>query len=92
MESGSYSAQELLDLSEFTQSDEVELGAAGTITGVVMPRDFSQGEILPPAYARTLAAQLLRAADLHDAIYDNGYLQAQEHTRAEARVATRRKR
>lgn len=51
----------------------LELGYAGTHTGVVMPRDFSAGEILGSGQARSLAAALIIAVDMHDRIYDRGW-------------------
>lgn len=66
-------ARELLEMSEWNLGPDVELGAAGEFTGVCMPQDFSAGQILNPNHARKLAAQLLREADLHDAIWEAGF-------------------
>jgi hypothetical protein len=72
MKSGDdYTDQLLFDLAQEPISDHVELGRNGPITGVVIPH-WVQGEmIMNPEKARKLAAQLLRAADLHDAIQDS---------------------
>lgn len=74
-----YSADDLLELSEWGPSDQISLGSAGDITGVVMPRDYQHGQVITPGAARKLAAQLLREADLHDAIFDAGFRAGQEN-------------
>ena len=66
---GGYSAQDLHELAEHDLS-RAAVGGAGDFTGVALPDWVQAGAILTPARARRLAAQLLSAADLHDAIAD----------------------
>ena len=60
----------LHDIAEEPDPQMPHLGNAGNITGVCIHKDFTAGQIIPSRYARQLGAQLIRQADLHDAIQD----------------------
>lgn len=67
-----YDDQTLHELADvdLSRAQVASSGRSGSITGVSLPHWVQPGALIPPHNARRLAAQLLQAADVYDAIID----------------------
>lgn len=72
-----YKPDDIMELADRPREEAVHLGGTHHVTGVIIPRDYSEGQIVSAAHARSFAAQLLQMADLYDAIWDEAYQKGQ---------------
>lgn len=69
MNGDTYDTNALYEVADLPATEVAHVAASGPVTGVALPDRYG-GVLLSASAARRLGAQLIIAADLHDAIQD----------------------